>query len=113
MSRITIAVIVYLLPTCLCAQWLHFRQPGIPRTPAGEPDLTAPLPRTSDGKPDLSGLWAPAPNPYAIDLISDIKNETIFKPAAEAMFQKHINDFRRDDPAIHCLPPGPAALGGS
>jgi hypothetical protein len=114
MNRITIGIVSYLLPTCLCAQWLHFRQPGIPRTPDGKPDLTAPLPRTSDGKPDLSGLWAPAPNPYPLDLIGDIKNETIFKPAAEAMFQKHINDYRRDDPAIHCLPLGPAeALGGS
>jgi len=49
MNRITVAVTFYLLPTCLCAQWLHFRQPGISRTPAGDPDLTAPLPHASDG----------------------------------------------------------------
>src|ERR1700679_1924107 len=106
MNRITIAVIFYLLPTCLCAQWLHFQQPGIPRTPDGKPSLTAPLPRASDGKPDLSGLWAPAPNRAIIDLVWDIRDETTCKPAAEASIQRHVDDYRRDDPAIHCLPLG-------
>jgi hypothetical protein len=38
-------------------QWLNYPTPGIPRTPDGKPNLTAPAPRTADGKPDLSGLW--------------------------------------------------------
>jgi hypothetical protein len=39
------------------AQWPAIRTRGVPRTPAGQPDLTASTPRTSDGKPDLSGIW--------------------------------------------------------
>jgi hypothetical protein len=41
----------------IAAQWLNYPTAGIPRTPDGKPNLSAPTPRTSDGKPDLSGLW--------------------------------------------------------
>src|SRR5438132_7839141 len=88
MDRIPIAAALWLLPVALCAQWLDFRTPGIPRTADGKPNLTAPVPRTSDGKPDLSGLWRPETNPYRFDLIQDPKDETIFRPGAEAVFQK-------------------------
>lgn len=39
------------------AQWLNFREPGVPRTRDGKADMTAPAPKTADGKPDLSGVW--------------------------------------------------------
>src|ERR1700746_2405139 len=39
------------------AQWLNATYPGIPHTPDGKVDLTAPSPKTPDGKPDLSGVW--------------------------------------------------------
>ncbi len=38
------------------AQWLTFRDPQLPRTRDGQPNLSAPAPRTS-GHPDLSGVW--------------------------------------------------------
>ena len=50
-------VLVVLLSTGVYAQWLNFPTPGIPRTPDGKPNLSAPAPRTADGKPDLSGVW--------------------------------------------------------
>jgi hypothetical protein len=34
-------------------QWLNYPSPGIPRTPDGKPNLSAPAPRTPDGRPDL------------------------------------------------------------
>ncbi|MBV9746053.1 MAG: hypothetical protein JO099_20020, partial [Acidobacteriia bacterium] len=37
----------------------------------------------------------------------DPKDESIFLPAAEAIFRKHLADFRRDNPFSHCLPGGP------
>jgi hypothetical protein len=111
MQKIVMAAAFCLLPVTFYAQWLHFRQPGIPRTPDGKPDLTAPAPRSTDGKPDLSGLWAGGPSgpvPYIVDVIQDIKDEAIFKPAAEALFQKRLADLGRDWPPRHCLPIGPA-----
>ena len=108
MQRIVIAAALWLLPVSLCAQWLAFRTPGIPRTADGKPNLTAPAPRTPDGKPDFSGLWQPEPNPYRFDLIQDLKDEAIFRPAAEAVFMKRVADFRRDDPLTNCLPGGPS-----
>jgi hypothetical protein len=106
-----IPVVSLLLPVSLCAQWLHLRTPGIPRTSDGQPNLAAPAPRTLDGKPDLSGLWRGArlgPYPYVVDLIQDIKDETIFKPAAEAVLHKRLAELGRDWPPRHCLPVGPA-----
>jgi hypothetical protein len=94
----------------LGAQWLDWPTPGIPRTADGKPNLTAPAPRTPDGKPDLSGLWQPAPNPYRFDLIQSLQDEAIFRPAAEAVFQRRIVDFRRDDPVTNCLPGGPSDM---
>ena len=39
------------------AQWPSYAKRGVPRTPNGQIDLTAPAPRTLGGKPDLSGIW--------------------------------------------------------
>ena len=41
----------------LAAQWLKHPTAGVPRTPDGKPNLSAPAPRTADGKPDFSGIW--------------------------------------------------------
>src|SRR5438128_8227359 len=58
MSRSILAFIVLLsMSVPLSAQWVHYPTPGIPRTPDGKPNLSAPAPRTPDGKPDLSGVW--------------------------------------------------------
>ena len=110
LRKITIAASLWLLPVSLCAQWLDFRTPGIPRTADGKPNLTAPTPRTPDGKPDLSGMWQPEVNPYRFAVVQDPKEESIFRPAAEALFQKRVVDFRRDDPVTNCLPSGPAEM---
>ena len=106
-QRIAIAVA---LPVCLGAQWLDWPTQGIPRTPNGKPNLVAPAPKTPEGKPDLEGLWRPETNPYYYDVIQDLKDEAIFRPAAEAIFLKHIAEFRRDDPQTHCLPRGPSDM---
>src|SRR5438270_573407 len=76
------------LPVFVCAQWLDWPTQWIPRTPNGKPNLVAPAPKTPEGKPDLAGLWRPETNPYYYDVIQDLKDETIFQPAAEAIFLK-------------------------
>jgi hypothetical protein len=100
----------WLLHVSLSAQWLEWRTPGIPRAADGKPDLTAATPRTPDGKPDFSGLWQPEPNPYRFDVIQDLEDEAIFRPAAEAIFLGRVADFRRDDPVTNCLPGGPSDM---
>lgn len=107
MRRIAIAAAV-LFPVSLSAQWLDWRTPGIPRTADGKLNRTAPAPRMADGKPDLSGTWQPESNPYRFDLIQDLKDESVFKPSAEAVFQERLKNFRRDDPVTNCLPGGPS-----
>ncbi|MBV8731372.1 MAG: hypothetical protein JO336_16315 [Acidobacteriia bacterium] len=91
------------------AQWLKYKTPGIPRTPAGKADLSAPAPRTADGKPDLSGLWSTEQSSYWIDLTGDLKPGEV-RPWAEAVYKQRTNDLDRDTPATHCLPFGPSEL---
>ena len=50
------------------AQWLRIPTAGIPRTPDGKPNLSAPAPRMADGKISVAGLWRPAAR-----LIGDIR----------------------------------------
>jgi hypothetical protein len=49
--------LAFVLSLAAPAQWLNFREPGVPRTPDGKADLTAPPPKDPSGKPDLSGVW--------------------------------------------------------
>jgi len=53
----TVAALVIAAVAPLSAQWLKYRDPIVPRTKDGTPNLSAPAPRTVDGKPDLSGVW--------------------------------------------------------
>ena len=41
----------------LFAQWGAYPTAGVPRTPDGKPNLTAPTPKTAEGKPDFTGIW--------------------------------------------------------
>ncbi len=60
-------ILIAALPATVFAQWPTYRDPSIPRTPDGKPNMSAPAPKAPDGKPDLSGMWdnyrAPAPPP--------------------------------------------------
>jgi hypothetical protein len=55
----TISIVAALVTAalgCIEAQSLKYRDPSIPRTRDGRPNLSAPAPRLN-GKPDLSGVW--------------------------------------------------------
>jgi len=97
----------------LAAQWVDFKTPGIPRTPDGKPDLSAPVPRTADGKPDLSGIWrAPGNSPYARNIAVDLKPGEIL-PWAQALYQQHVLDLGADSPrALLARPSAVLSLGG-
>jgi hypothetical protein len=86
------------------AQWLKYKTPGIPRTPDGKPNLSAPAPRMADGKPDLSGLW----RTDAAGTAATGKAEDAVKPLpwAVALTKKRKETIGRDSPSVRCLPTG-------
>jgi hypothetical protein len=84
------------------AQW-RVRTPGIPRTPDGKADLSAPVPRTADGKPDLSGLWRPVSG-YVANIAKDLKPEDVpYQPWAEKLYKDRRATDSRDDPTANCI----------
>jgi hypothetical protein len=104
------------------AQWAQVRNTSIPRTPAGEPDLTAPAPRAPDGRPDLSGVWNPDPDPvqgfltiegdipfprHMINIAADMKPEDVpLQPWAAELFDQRMQSDGADAPTAHCKPTG-------
>jgi hypothetical protein len=90
----------------LSAQWLKFPTAGIPRTPDGKPDLTAPAPKTRAGVPDVAGLWEPVGG-YIGNLARDLKPGTVpFQPWAEALYRQRQENQSKDDPTGNCIPGG-------
>ncbi len=96
---------IVLAAASLHAQWIGYKTAGIPRTPDGKPNLTAPAPKTADGKPDLSGLWD-ADRSYLVNLGKDLK-EVPMRPEALAIFnQRKDGGKAKEEPDANCLPQG-------
>ena len=104
-----LATILSVMSVSLLAQWPKHPSPGIPRTPDGKPNLSAPSPRSADGKPDLNGVWVVRNGNFY--LTWDLKPEDM-QPWAAALYKQREADFRRDTDGIACLPPGPKAAIG-
>ena len=107
LTRVCLALLA-LTSVPLCAQWLNQPTPGIPRTAAGTPNLSAPAPKAPDGRPDLSGLWRlGTAMGYAANITTDLDPGEI-QPWAKALSRRRLEDFGKDDPEITgCLPGGP------
>ena len=125
MNRL-ILVFVILLVSCvsLSAQWLNYPAPGIPRTPDGHPNLSAPTPKTPDGKPDFSGVWAVAAGNYVpsvqdsrragpdqfLDIAPDDKGQPYrrlpYQPGMAEMAKVRDTPPKTTEPHSLCLPDG-------
>jgi hypothetical protein len=110
-----------ILSSLLNAQWIHYPTAGVPRTPDGKPNLTAPAPRTSAGRADISGMWMTPQNTSrcanGCDEINIPSRENTYfgsslpgglpytKWAAD-LVKSRATTAARDDPHVNCLPPG-------
>jgi hypothetical protein len=107
LAFVSIAMFASVMSTPLAAQWLKLQTPGIPRTPDGKPNLSAPAPRAADGKPDLSGLWRMNGTAYMGNVTADLKPGEV-QPWAAALYKQRMEDLGKDDPSTYqCLPSGP------
>lgn len=88
------------------AQWHGYPTPGIPRTPDGKPNLSAPAPRAADGRPDLSGIWKSTETRVNVALNLKPGDVVPFQPWAKAVFDERQGNNSKDDPSARCLPTG-------
>jgi len=103
-ALVTVGVASISLP----AQWLNQPTPGIPRTPDGKANLSAPAPKATGGKPDLSGLWRLGVEiGVGANITADLPPADI-QPWVAALSRRRLEDFGKDDPEITgCKPGGP------
>lgn len=119
-NTVTLALALAALPAALSAQWLHTPTAGVPRTPSGSPDLSAPAPRTAGGKPDLSGIWQPASRntgPESLegqtlratqfwDIGRGLPGGLPYQPWAAELRKTREAENSKDNPDVRCLPLG-------
>lgn len=124
--------VVTFFSVAACAQWPNYPTAGVPKTPDGKPNLTAPTPRTADGHPDFTGLWEnyrerqapPAGNTTVVPGASTglgpvtantsqffnigvgLKDPIPFTPWAAALRKSRAAENNKDNPDAHCLPIG-------
>ena len=106
MKAFLIALTAVAFSAPVSAQWLDQPTAGLPRTPDGKPNLSAPAPRTPDGKPDLSGLWTKISPKYSRNIAADLKAEEIL-PWARALVEQRREDLGKEYMNVRCVPLGP------
>ena len=103
----TRSILAFIVFVSLCipvyGQWLNYPTPGIPRTPDGKPNLSAPAPRTPDGKPDFSGIWATRSNARFFQDLSAGGVEIPMLPWAKALYEERKGNLQKGHPSERCL----------
>ena len=111
-----VAMLLAALPSLALAQWLNYPTPGVPRTPDGKPDLSAPAPRTADGKPDLSGMWGWETRANCgahcndlqisrefMNIAATLPGAPPYRPGVAELVKSRIA-AQDEDPNVHCMP---------
>jgi len=105
LARVALIASLALCSLPVHAQWIAYPTPGIPRTPDGKPNLTAPAPKTPDGKPDLSGIWQTTSGRWLNNLAVD-GVDVPFTPQSRAVFRDRQDKNGKGRPSERCLPHG-------
>ncbi len=106
MLKAALVVLAVALSAPASAQWLNQPTAGLPRTPDGKPNLSAPAPRAPDGKPDLSGLWTKISPKYSRNIAADLKRDEV-QPWARALVEERREDLGKEYMNVKCVPLGP------
>ncbi|HET9359764.1 MAG TPA: hypothetical protein VFO58_08440 [Vicinamibacterales bacterium] len=106
MTRAVVLAALVALSAPLDAQWHGYPTPGIPRTPDGKPDLSAPAPRAADGRPDLSGIWMASRAVFDLRQALKPGDAVPFTMEGRAVFEERRATNSKDDPSARCLPTG-------
>jgi hypothetical protein len=100
--NVLLMIAAFIVTASPAAQW-RVRTPGIPRTPDGKANLSAPAPKTADGKTDITGLWRPAGG-YVGNIARDLDPAQIpYQPWAAALFKERAANNSKDDPTASCI----------
>ena len=111
-AMVKVVCVVWLMLSAVPAgaQWLTLRTPGLPRTPDGKVNLSAPAPRTAEGKPDLTGYWTPAGGQGDLSGLETLRVDPAdIKPWARDVMRERGQDFFKSRPEFQCRPSGPEA----
>src|SRR5690349_16096796 len=126
LTRTALAVAVLIVPLSARAQTNYAAEAA--RNPGA---ASKPTPRTADGHPDLNGVWH---HFFGIGTIQKVGDSfTVggaFSPQAGALYNKPLGDSKppykaaaaekvklldtnqvKEDPALHCIPPGVPRIG--
>ena len=117
-ATVILGVIAAAVSPVVFGQWLDYPTPGVPRTPDGKPNLTAPTPRTADGKPDLTGMWGWENRANcgsrcndgqigreSMNLASNLKGGPPYRVGTAELVKQCTGD-QVQDPNVHCMPRG-------
>ena len=120
MPKELLAALVFLLSGPLAAQWIHYPTAGVPKTPDGKPNLTAPAPLAGPGRPDISGMWMTPqnarqcsngcdeiniPGPENNNFGAGLPGGLPYTKWAADLVKSRAPTSRGDDPHVNCLPP--------
>jgi hypothetical protein len=94
--------VTVILAAPAAAQWINHRDPRIPRTPDGKPNLTAPAPKAADGMLDLSGIWQASTGKYLENLAADNSGLQLL-PWADKIYKERQENNGKGRPSERCV----------